>query len=299
MLDSIKGFHIEPTNICTLKCPRCPRTTFIEQFGNKWGNQQINLTHFKKFFDIDLTDKEFLLCGNYGDPIYYNELFPMIAWIKEQKARVSIVTNGSYKKINWWKQLVSLLDERDHLTFSIDGTPDNFTNYRINADWKSIRDGIQVAANSSVNTTWKYITFSFNEHTIEEARLLSTEYGIKNFMVVNSDRWLGESDPFKPKTVIGPRQEVIMQWKPEKKSQISPLCKISNAEHFISANGFYSPCCYSAEYHFYYASEFYKNKQMYDISNISLSRILETTQPFYNNIETTQPKYCSFNCSTL
>jgi glycosyltransferase involved in cell wall biosynthesis len=35
MLSKLKGFHLEPTNLCTLKCPRCPRTNFIETFKNK------------------------------------------------------------------------------------------------------------------------------------------------------------------------------------------------------------------------------------------------------------------------
>ena len=43
MLDSITGFHLEPTNICTLKCPRCPRTNFLEQFGTqKWNNLNLD-----------------------------------------------------------------------------------------------------------------------------------------------------------------------------------------------------------------------------------------------------------------
>ena len=43
MLDNITGFTIEPTNICTLKCPKCSRTQFIEQFPRQWKNKQLNL----------------------------------------------------------------------------------------------------------------------------------------------------------------------------------------------------------------------------------------------------------------
>ena len=63
MLDNIQGFHIEPTNICTLKCPRCSRTDFINQFGNKWTNKNLNLDDFKNFLDIDLYNKEYYICG--------------------------------------------------------------------------------------------------------------------------------------------------------------------------------------------------------------------------------------------
>ena len=63
MLDSLKGFHIEPTNICTLKCPGCSRTQFINMFPKKWKNNQLNLDHLKKFIDIDISNKVFDLCG--------------------------------------------------------------------------------------------------------------------------------------------------------------------------------------------------------------------------------------------
>ena len=76
-----------------LKCPRCSRTQFIDQFGiQKWKNQEIDLESFKQFFDIDLTDKRFELRGNDGDPIYYSSLIPMVQWIKEQGATVAITT---------------------------------------------------------------------------------------------------------------------------------------------------------------------------------------------------------------
>ena len=89
MLDKIKGFHIEPTNMCTLKCPRCPRTNFVEQFKPKnWDNQNLNLDHLKQFLDIDLTGMSIGLNGNYGDPIYYPNLFELIAYFKNKKCKI-------------------------------------------------------------------------------------------------------------------------------------------------------------------------------------------------------------------
>jgi MoaA/NifB/PqqE/SkfB family radical SAM enzyme len=97
MLEYIKGFHIEPTNICTLKCPRCSRTKFNSQYPKKLKNKQLDLESLKKFIDIDITNKLFNLCGGYGDPIYYDSLFPLIDWIKNNNGVISLSTNGSYK----------------------------------------------------------------------------------------------------------------------------------------------------------------------------------------------------------
>ena len=86
MLDTLKGFHIEPTNICTLKCPRCSRTKFIDKFPNKWKNQELNLDQLINFIDIPIQNKLFRLCGDYGDPIYYSRLFDLVKWIKTNNA---------------------------------------------------------------------------------------------------------------------------------------------------------------------------------------------------------------------
>ena len=54
MLNQIQGLHIEPTNMCTLKCPDCGRTEFLKMFPKKWTNKNLNLNHLKEFLDIDL-----------------------------------------------------------------------------------------------------------------------------------------------------------------------------------------------------------------------------------------------------
>jgi wyosine [tRNA(Phe)-imidazoG37] synthetase (radical SAM superfamily) len=313
MLDSIKGFHLEPTNICTLKCPRCPRTNFIETFKNKnWDNKNLNLDHLKQFIDIDITGLNFGLNGNYGDPIYYPLLFELITYIKSNGGTIKLHTNGSYKTAEWWETLSTLLDEKDIVNFSIDGIPENFTKYRINADWTSIKTGIDIMTKSPAKIIWKYIIFSYNENDIESARQLSKEFGMYDFVINNSDRW-EDKDWLKPNKYIanndtilyngsldGKRNDNNQSWKYGNRDvDIDPLCKQTHGMHFISADGYYLPCCFVGDYRFYYSSEFYKNKENYDISKTTISQILTNTKNFYNDIETTKPKYCTYNCPKI
>jgi MoaA/NifB/PqqE/SkfB family radical SAM enzyme len=298
----LTGLHIEPTNICTLKCPRCARTKFLDQFKAKsWENQNLNLSSLKKFLDVDLTGLTILLCGNYGDPIYYPDIFPMIKWLKSKNSNISLITNGSYKKEEWWRELVSILTETDTIFFSVDGTPDNFTKYRINGDWESIHTGMKVVADSIVNSVWKYIPFSFNENDISYTKDLSQQIGIKNFIISPSDRWDSVTDPFMPsQSIEGPRHKNIIQWKyKNKKNQdITPKCFQGN-QHFITADGYYTPCCFSNDFRFYYKTKFYKNHDQYDINNNSLSEILYREQTFFDQLTTTKPEFCTFNCATV
>jgi MoaA/NifB/PqqE/SkfB family radical SAM enzyme len=299
MLDNIQGFHIEPTNICTLKCPRCSRTDFINQFGNKWTNKNLNLDDFKNFLDIDLDNKVFYICGMYGDPIYYKDLIPMVAWLKSKQALVTIVTNGSYQQPAWWQELCDLLSSDDRLHFSIDGIPENFTQYRINADWHSIQEGVKIAVASEATVAWKYIPFSFNQDNIEQARQLSKDLGVDEFQLTPSDRFSSDTDWLLPSdSLVHKKSESKIVWSKAADKEIDPICINTNREHFISADGLYFPCCLMSDYRFYYKSQFYKNKEKYKISNTTISALLETEE-FYKNINKTKTDCCTFNCPQL
>lgn len=241
MLASIKGFHIEPTNLCTLKCPGCARTQFLDKFGTKrWKNHQLNFEHLKSFLDIDIANLEFLLCGNYGDSIYYNKLHELVAWIKSNNGVIKLATNGSYKTQAWWDELTSMLDERDSITFGIDGTPDNFALYRINADWESIRLGIDSAVKSKAKTVWQYIPFAYNTKSIEPARKLAVDLGIDTFKLLKSDRFDSTTAYLiPPKEQIGDRFESnITFYSGKQDSEIVPQCVEDKKSHHISATGF-------------------------------------------------------------
>lgn len=304
MLDKISGLHLELTNMCTLKCPRCPRTNFIERFPSNWTNINLNFEHLKNFLDIDLSGKLIDLGGNYGDPIYYDKLFEVIEYFKVQGCYINISTNGSYRSSSWWNELSILLDSKDTVIFGIDGIPDNFTKYRVNADWKSIKLGIEVLSRSPVRTVWKYIPFSFNEENINQAQTLSKSLGITEFQISPSNRWIDDHDWLKPETIFCKDDTAnILSWKSEniRNVDIEPKCLIDNNQHFISASGFYMPCCYTGNHQFYYKTDFYKNKEYYDITKTTISNILSAEKlcKFYSTLMEEKHDYCTFNCQRI
>lgn len=296
MIDKINGFHIEPTNMCTLKCPGCARTQFIKQWPQHWKNSSLDIDQTMNFLDIDLSKKTINFCGDYGDPIYHPDFINFVKRFKERGAIVNLTTNGSYKTANWWKELVELLTDQDQITFSIDGTPENFTQYRINADWTSIKTGIDVATAAVVKTQWKYIPFLYNETDIDQANKLSDSLGIDTFSVVASDRFDASTEYLKPTTeLVGDRYTAQQAWKSNKKNSVVPRCQ-NNKEHYITATGHYSPCCFIADHRFYYKTQFGKNKREYSIVDQTLTQILQlpTVVDFYQNLN--QQPSCQFNC---
>ena len=295
-LNDIVGFHIEPTNICTLKCPGCSRTRFIDQWPQHWKNHSIDIDQLHQFLDIELRNKTLSLCGNYGDPIYHPEFHELVKSLKHRGAHLTIITNGSYRSTAWWEQTVSILDSNDTVIFSVDGLPENFTEYRINADWQSIHQAMLICASGHCRTVWKCIPFAFNENNISEIQNISEQIGIDLFFLDPSDRFDNQTQKYQPQNGnLGAKYQSKQSWNPTSAQLINPQCA-NNKNHYISAEGYYSPCCYVADHRFYYKTEFGKNRKSYNIADYSLTQIL--TRPavveFYNDL-TTKP-VCQYNC---
>lgn len=294
----VNGMHIECTNICTLKCPGCSRTQFINQWPKHWSNRWITVEQLSNFLDIDLTNCEITLCGNQGDPIYHPEFHSIVKFFKLKESCVTIVTNGSYKTTNWWQQLVALLDENDKIVFSIDGLPSNFTEYRINGDWDSIKLGIDVVTTGRCKTIWKFIPFRYNQHDIEQARQLSVQYGFDKFEIALSDRFDSHTEKYKPdETLISTAVEQKIRWHTEKNNvKLNPKCS-TNKDHYISADGYYSPCCYVHDFRFYQKTSLSKNRKEFSICNTTFSKILKNSilTEFNNSLESQSA--CQYNCA--
>lgn len=296
-LHSITGFHIEPTNICTLKCPGCARTRFIQQWPQHWQNHSIDIDALMRFLDVDLAGLQIMLCGNYGDPIYHPDFFNLVSQLKQKGSIVHITTNGSYRTLAWWSQLMPLLDKQDSVTFSVDGMPDNFAQYRVNADWSSIETAMTTCSSSAVTTIWKYIPFSYNVGDIDRARELSLALGIDQFQVDLSDRFDEHTEHLKPpEQFLGSRFSSQQTWAQKQSvAGIQPKCN-DGRQHYISADGYYAPCCYLQDHRFYYKTDFGRQKKLYNIADHSLSEILNrsTVIDFYHRLP--EQAGCQFNC---
>lgn len=306
--NDIDGLHIELTNLCTLKCPACPRTQLIKKWPRHWKNYNLDLDNLTKFLDIDLQNKVVTLCGNTGDPIYHPEFHSFVEYFKQHGAVLRIITNGSYRSEEWWNKTVSYLDSADTVVFSVDGLPENFAQYRINADWESIHTAMKICVQAPCRTLWKYIVFSFNENNIADAESLSKQIGIDVFTIDKSSRFDHQNltgvdhqlISFMPTSdsYVDPRYQNQLARKNINGSLgINPVCK-DKKSHYISANGYYSPCCFIADMTFYYKTVFGKNKKMYDISTRSLTELFQQQELNEFNADLANHSVCQFSCPT-
>jgi MoaA/NifB/PqqE/SkfB family radical SAM enzyme len=192
----MKILHIEPSSRCTLACPQCPRTEYIDRIVPEDCDIDVIARACRDFDAV-------IMCGNHGDPIYHHDFHGLLKAIKlsNPKIGIRIVTNGAFRSAAWWQTTVALLDaSKDSVTFSIDGIPSNNHLYRVNSKWPSIETAIRTISslNPQLTLIWKWILFKYNEDDISAGIELADELGIKKFIMVSSvryepDHWLTPS----------------------------------------------------------------------------------------------------------
>ena len=269
-------FHIEISSKCTLRCPRCAR----QEVPDSLVNTELDLEFFKQNFTAEFVldnVEKITFCGDDGDPIYAHDLVPVIQYIKSIKpVEIVIVTNGSYKKPEQWRELGSVLTEQDTVHFSIDGWDHESNNlYRVNSDFNSIVTGVAVLRdNSACRLVWAAIAFKFNEDRIDHMKNLALSMGMDAFQLTKSTKFgtiypgYGTDDPLEPskKFVSGSHRferDVVVLSSRGLNSQtntknlqlyksltefngVKPLCEIGNKGLYIDAQGRLFPCCWVA-----------------------------------------------------
>ena len=180
---------LELTSKCTVKCPSCPRE-LQKDVRNLWDNGNVDSDRLIDFIH-DTHVNLWVLAGAYGDGLYHPQLVESNYCYKRIKAPILLsIQMVAITKKEDWEQIARLMDRQDKVIFSVDGSPDNFTQYRVNADWKTIQVGMKTLAEYKCKTTWKYIVFKYNQsyECMRDAYEKAIENGIFQFAIVHTHR---------------------------------------------------------------------------------------------------------------
>jgi MoaA/NifB/PqqE/SkfB family radical SAM enzyme len=319
-------FHIEISSKCTLRCPRCAR----QEVPDSLVNTELDLEFFKRNFTPEFVQnnvEKITFCGDDGDPIYAHDLIPVIRYIKSIKpVEIVIVTNGSYKKADWWRDLGLVLTDQDTVHFSIDGW-DNASNnlYRVNSDFNSIIEGVvNLRSSSNCRTVWAAIGFKFNEDHIIKLTATAQSYGFDAFQLTKSTKFgtvypsYGANDPLEPsKKFVSDshrfERDVILLSSRGLNSQVNPkniqlyksitevngvkpLCEIGNKGLYIDAQGRLFPCCWVAN-RYSHNSEWKAIANKFDLNCRTLADAV--TDDFWETtFKTFEWQECQTKCAT-
>lgn len=263
------------------------------------------------------TVKKFVFCGDIGDPIYCTDLIKIVEFIKQNSnACIVIVTNGSYKKEDWWKELGKHLTHLDTISFSIDGWDQQSNEqYRVNSDWDSIMLGIKtLREHSGCRLKWSTICFSFNEDHITKISDHAKELGFDEFQYVLSSKFDGRYavngvDLLKPKAGFSntgqyvANSTVFRRLPPlygmilNAKNHEWAKCIKCEKEMFVNVEGLVFPCPWFNSG--YQENDFVeKYKDRLNIKQRSLKEVLADPMwdEFVTRLETMPLEVCKIKC---
>ena len=319
-------WHIEISSKCTLRCPRCARSEVPESLINT----ELDLEFFTKNFTQEFVQQnveKITFCGDDGDPIYAHDLIPVIRYFKSIKpVKFVIVTNGSYKKPEWWQELGGVLDENDHVHWSLDGW-DQASNeqYRVNSDWDSIISGFKAFKQSSrAYTTWACIAFQFNQDHIERIKTQAQALGFDQFQLTLSTKFHKIYPAYPVNDQLQPRRELISDnYRFQRQftnftrrspsdvglvknlelynntpdiNGVTPLCLIGNKGLYINSQGQLFPCCWVAN-RYSHNNDWQEISKNFNLKEHSLESVLKDSfwDGKFKNFSWTE---CRTKCNT-
>ena len=286
--------HIEPTSRCVLACPGCPRTWFSEKFNRPFPKHDLDLDALERFLDCESgkSVRSFLLSGNHGDPIYYPRLIEMVQRFRDRAFKIS--TNGSYMPEKFWNDLSDNLTHDDTVYFSLDGLEHDNHLYRRNSDWASIIAGIKIMARGPAKVVWKSIIFSYNQHEQDQMRSMANDLGIE--FIAESTGYFGD-ESLRPTTEQLIRIDLLYEYSKESKD-IDPKCHHGKME-FVSADGYYWPCCMISNSQTLYKTQLWKDRQQWKLDTQNLDQARQKVQFWAESVKhqgTDAPSPCKMHC---
>jgi MoaA/NifB/PqqE/SkfB family radical SAM enzyme len=195
--NEIKTVHLEITDSCNAACPMCARNINGGEDNPQLPGTELFIDDIKRIFEPNFIKQldRLYMCGNYGDPIAARDTLEAFQYFRENNPNImlSMHTNGSAKKPDWWTQLAKIIGRKGYVIFGLDGLEDTNHLYRQNTVWSKIMENAQAFIDAGGRARWDYIVFAHNEHQVEEAEELSKKMGFEKFQIKKSARFFSTS----------------------------------------------------------------------------------------------------------
>ena len=264
----MKLLHIELTNRCFLECPACPRTEWHNILKKPVTKKDLDYTLLDKFLDCPGGKEidKFLLCGDYGDCIYYPRLIEFLVHFRQTK-KFTIATNGSRKSPEFWHTLASILTDHDEIVFGIDGLEEDNQLYRKNSHWPSIMEGLEIMSKSQVKVIWQTIVFKFNYNKLSQIKQFAESKGA-TYLQLKTHRY-GDDNLIPDVSFVNVQNLYKKEYNSSNYLEIDPKCNKNDSIPTIGCDGIYYPCDWLRNPNTLYKSQLWKQKSRWlDALNI-------------------------------
>lgn len=259
--------QFEISSNCNAQCPGCVRNVFVDSDDPTVNTDITNIqlkTHpdipknvyldlgiFKSVFTDRVIKKletiEFI--GTIDDPLVHPEFLEMLKFLvnKIPDVHILIHSNASLRTPEYFVEMANVLKKVKHkFAFSIDGLEDTNHLYRRNTSWNKIIENAQAFIDAGGYAIWQYLIFPWNEHQIEDAKLLAKEMKFREFRSRN-DRSLNNQS-FKEIARITNKsieyEQVKLKFDDQAQNSDIDCVMRPRRMYFINYEGNVWPCCF-------------------------------------------------------
>lgn len=189
--------HLEMTEACNASCPMCARNLNGGEVNPYLHNRELTIQDIERIFPVSFVEqlKRIYMCGNYGDPAVAKDTLEAFKYFRQHNANInlSMHTNGSMKKPDWWAELARTIGRKGYVIFGLDGLEDTNHLYRQGTVWPNIMRNVEAFISAGGRARWDFIVFAHNEHQVEQAEQLSKDMGFEKFQYKKSARFFSNT----------------------------------------------------------------------------------------------------------
>jgi len=252
---TIDTVEFDLNTVCNSYCPPCHRYTVQdgELFHNPYVklNSNLDLSVIERVFENSrLTDDCFVdLVGLVGEPIAHPNFMEIIDIIYKHKpdAAINLHTNGGLRTEKFFFDLAKKFNKNSWIKFSLDGLEDTNGIYRIGVDYNKVVANMRAFIDGGGRAIWKFITFEWNKHQVEEAEALAKEYGCYKFQQdwdvndLDIDIFMAAAQK-KINKKVASKAAVFIDVPSNRSTKIKDKC-FSYKKIYVNAHGYVIPCC--------------------------------------------------------
>lgn len=243
---------IEPTNVCTMKCPTCP--TGAGKLNRPKG--MMNLADYKKIIDQVRGYTKKLVLFNYGEPFMHPDIIAMIKYAKKAGLFIKTSTNGEFFKDKEF--CINLVKSGlDYLIICLDGA-DNETlkKFRVNTNFDHIMQTFRTMMETKKELGSKtpiielqFILMKHNEHQREKMKEIAHNLRVDIYtektagLDINDPDFQKLAEQLLPTDTSLARYDKLADGSFKLKGEIPNFCHQVLNSMVINCDGNVVPCC--------------------------------------------------------
>jgi len=239
---------IEPTILCSLKCPDCHTGAGLLTRTNQI---MIDNVLYRNIIDEINRTTLYLILYFQGEPLMNKDIFDMIRYASDRKIYTVTSTNGQHLDRGNARKIIG--SGLDRLIISVDGTDQKtYEQYRKGGSLKKIIEGARYikelrikSGASKPEVIFQFLVFRHNEDQVDEIKKFGKKHRadkvwIKTAQIIDMDqgRYIIPENPEYTRYRINDEGELTI------KGKLKNRCKRLWRTTVVTTDGVVVPCCF-------------------------------------------------------